>query len=106
MCLFLVKQPRNGVCILQRDKPIAKTNSLPKPPDKQHPKSNLEVPGVADAEMDTGSETPNKASPSDHYVVLRNLVLPRPPAELKDRAQLYEKDLRALDARDMKRGFK
>ena len=39
----------------------------------------------------------------DQYLVLGNLTLPRPPPELKERAEQLERDLKDLDNRNMDR---
>ena len=40
-------------------------------------------------------------NPSDHFVILGDLALPRPPDELKERAERLERDLKDLDNRNM-----
>jgi len=44
---------------------------------------------------------PGITNHSEQYVVLGHLILPRPPPELKERAELWEQSLRQLDARDI-----
>lgn len=46
-------------------------------------------------------EQASEAGNADSYLVLGNLVLPRPPQELKDRAEKWEPHLAKLNARNM-----
>ena len=93
----LANQSPTGVYVVRRNRPKADANFAPEPPGRS------QVLGDAHVDVGEGPETPNNPDSSDRYVVLGDLVLPRPPAELKERAELYEKDLQALDARDMRR---
>lgn len=93
----LANQSPFGAYLVQSNRPKADANFAPEPPGKS---------GVLDdAHVDAGEapETPNNPDSSDRYVVLGDLVPPRPPAELKERPELFEKDLQALDAREMLR---
>lgn len=64
-----------------------------------HPDPSLTVP--EQHSFGQVEEQASEADNADSYLVLGNLVLPRPPQELKDRAEKWEPHLAKLNARNM-----
>lgn len=64
-----------------------------------HPDLSLTVPEKHAFEQ--VEEQACEAGNAEFYLVLGNLVLPRPPEELKDRTEKWEPHLAKLNARNM-----
>lgn len=74
------------------------TKQLKRKREDKDPKEEIEDSAIRGI-LRTSSEIDKHSL--DQYLVLGNLTLPRPPPELKERAEQLERDLKDLDNRIM-----
>jgi hypothetical protein len=67
--------------------------------DKHNGEDEIDEDGAIRGILPTSGTVSRNSS--DHYVILGDLILPRPPPELKEQVERLERDLKSLDDRNM-----